>query len=376
MSFRDNLSKFLSNVHQTLFPQLERDLGELSSDHKTLIAILELVRVEEFIVSTRFNDGRPRKDRAAIARAYIAKIIFKLPHTKQLIKLLKTDKHLRLLCGFDTYQSIPSESKFSRAFKEFAKNSLPEKVHKALIEGVYKDRVIGHVVKDSTPIEAREKHLKKDSAKNRLKAKAAKYKDKKLGKLNRRQKQLKEKSLDKMIQELPNQCDKGMKKSAQGYTMIWKGYKLHVAVGDNCIPLAAIVTSASLNDCEVAIPLAVKTNRLVTSLYDLMDAAYDHPEIMEHSFSLGHVPIIDSCPHSSAQKVNKEAEKDRKKLLNFETAEDRRYKARFPSERFNALFKDYYGGRSIFYRGHEKVSCHIMFGILAVSAMTIIKLIQ
>lgn len=376
MSFRDNLSKFWSNVHQTLFPQLERDLGELSSDHKTLIAILELVRVEEFIVSTRFNDGRPRKDRAAIARAYIAKIIFKLPYTKQLVKLLKADNHLRFLCGFDTYQSIPSESKFSRAFKEFAQFSLPEKVHQALIKGVYNDQIVEHVVIDSTPIEVREKHLKKDSAENRLKARTLRYKEKKLGKLNRRQRQLKEKNLGKMIQELPDQCDKGMKKSAQGYTMIWKGYKLHIAVSDHSIPLAAIITSASLNDCEVAIPIGIKANELVTNLYDLMDSAYDHPEIKEHSFSLGHVPIIDSCPHSSAQKVQKEAEEDRKKLLNFETTEDRRYKARFPAERINALFKDYYGGRSIFYRGREKVYCHVMFGILAASAMTIIKLIQ
>ena len=51
--------------------------------------------------------------------------------------------------------------------------------------------------------------------------------------------------------------DKGMKKSAQGYTTIWKGYKVHAAVDDDCIPLAVIITSASLNDCEVAIPLGI-----------------------------------------------------------------------------------------------------------------------
>jgi mannitol-specific phosphotransferase system IIBC component len=134
-------------------------------------------------------------------------------------------------------------------FKEFAKSNLPDKVHQALIKGVYKDQIIGHIVKDSVPLEVQERPLKKSSAKSRSKLKGVeKHKRKKTGELNRRQKQLQENDLNKMVQELPNICDKGMKKSAQGYTTIWKGYKLHAAVDDQCIPLAVIVTSASLND--------------------------------------------------------------------------------------------------------------------------------
>lgn len=264
MSFRKILSNFWTNVHQSLFPELENELGELSSDHKKLASILELVRIEDFIPDGRFNDGRPSKDRSAMARAYIAKIVFKLPYTKQLVKYLRVDKQLRVLCGFENFKKVPSESKFSRAFKEFSRTSLPDKVHQALIKGVYKDQIVGHVVKDSTPLEVREKHLKKSSVKDRSKAKAEKKKRKKLGEPNRRQKQLEETNLDKMIEDLPNLCDKGMKKSAQGYTMIWKGYKLHSAVDDHCVPLAAIITSASLNDCEAAIPLAAKSNLVAT----------------------------------------------------------------------------------------------------------------
>jgi hypothetical protein len=376
MSFRESLSKFWTNIQGTLFPQLEKELGELSSDHKKLISILELVRIEDFIPCTRFNDGRPPKERSAIARAYIAKVVFKLTYTKQLVKYLKVDKQLRAICGLDVFRKIPSESTFSRAFKEFAKTSLPEKVHQTLIREVYKDQIVGHLVIDSMPLEGREKHLKKGSAKNRSKLKAEKYKKKKLGELNRRQKQLKETNLNKMIQELPNMCDKGMKKSAQGYTVIWKGYKLHAAVDDHCVPLAVIVTSASLNDCEAAIPLASKAHQVAANFYDLMDAAYDHPEIKEHSISLGHIPLIDKCPQNRTQKIEKEGEKGRKKLLNFKTAEDKRYKERLPKERFNASYKDYNGGSTIFYRGHSKVSCHVMFGVLTLAAATIIKLIQ
>lgn len=376
MSFRETLSKFWTNVQYTLFPQLENDLGMLSKEHKKLVSILELVNIDEFIACTRFNNGRPPEDRKAIARAYIAKIVFKISFTKQLVEYLQADKQLRLICGWDVYKKIPSESTFSRAFKQFADCELPDKVHQNLIKNVYKDQIVCHVVKDSTPLEAREKHLKKGSLEEREKEKAAKKIDHKNGALNLRERQLMEDDLEKMTEELPNQCDKGMKKSAQGYTMIWKGYKLHAAVDDHCVPLAVIVTSASLNDCQVAIPLAVKTGQVVTNLYDLMDAAYDHTEIHKHSKSLGHIPIIDNCPHSKEQKIEKNTEKERKELLNFKTAEDIRYAERLSKERFNALYKDFHGGRTIWYKGHSKIFCHVMFGVLTLAASTLISLVQ
>lgn len=379
MSFRETLSNFWTNVHQTLFPQLESEIGEeLSLDHKKLISILELVRIEEFISCGRFCNGRPPKDRSAIARAYIAKIVLKLPHTKQLVKYLNVDKSLRIICGFDLFRNIPSESKFSRAFKDFANSSLPEKVHKALIKEVYKDKIMCHVVLDSTPIEAREKPFKKkEDAKSRKRSKdKERHRKKRAGELNSREKQLQETNLNTMLEKLPKQCDKGVKKSSQGYNMFWNGYKLHAAVDDNCVPLAAILSSASLNDCEAAIPLLTKSNQVAVNLYDLMDAAYDHPEIKACSISFGHVPIIDNCPHNTVQKNEKKTESERKKILNFKTAEDERYRERFSKERFNALYKDYNGGRNILFRGYSKVSCHVMFGVLVIAASSLIKLAQ
>jgi hypothetical protein len=376
MSFRPKLSNFLNNIYHNLFPRLEECIGELSREHKKLIYILELIRIEDFVPCTKFNEGRPIKERKAIARANIAKIVFKFTYTKQLVRYLNTDRQLRIICGFDSYKKVPSESTFSRAFKEFADSMLPEKVHQALMNEFYKDQTIGHVAIDSTPLEVREKHLKKDCLKNRNKLKAAKRKARKAGELNRREKQLKEKHIDKMTLDLPNQCDKGMKKSAQGYTKTWKGYKLHAAVDDHCIPLAIIITSASLNDCEASIPLIAKANLVARNFYYLMDAAYDHPEIKECCISLQRVPLIDPCPKNAEEKIVKEAEKERKKLLNFETAQDKRYKKRFPKERFNASYKDYNGGNHIFYKGHSKVSCHVLFGALTFAAATIISLTQ
>lgn len=368
MSLRTKLSQFWDKIQYKLFPELEKELGVLSPKHKKLISILELVRIEHYLPDTRFKNGRPPKDRSAIARAFIAKVVFKFPTINQLIDCLKKDKQLRMVCGWDSIQSIPSESKFSRVFKEFAESELPDRVHQALIKELYQDEVVFHVSKDSTPIEVREKSIKKEK-----KVKKTGKKHLKNGELNRRQKQLTETDLTQMIQGLPTMCDIGRKKKASGHIMTWKGYKLHAAVDDKCIPLAVIVTSASLNDCEVAIPLATKCNIVTTSMYDLMDAAYDHPEIKEHSISLGHIPVIDKCPSSARQKEEKEAEKERKKILNFETAEDKRYRERFKTERFNALYKDRYGGRTIGYRGFLKVTCDVMFGVLTLTGALLIS---
>lgn len=375
MSFREKLSTMWNNVQYKLFPDLEERVGGLSDEYKRIVAVLELIRIEEFLPCTRFNFGRPIKDRTQISRAFVAKIILKVIYNKDLVSLLKKDKQLRIICGWDLFAKIPSKSKFCRAFKEFTEINLPEKVHQTLVSEAYKDRIIGHVVKDSTPINAREAPLKKegDMKERRKLLNNQQGKDKRSGN-SRKQKQLRQ-DLKTSLDELPIQCDHGSKKMANGFLTFWKGYKFHVAIDDLCIPLAAILSSASLNDSEVAIPLAIKSDLAAKNFYDLMDSAYNSPEIKEHSRSLGHVAIIDERPRNSAQKEEKKAERKRKFILNAYTAEDRRYRERGPKERFNALFKDYYGGRNIWYRGHSKISCHLMFGVLALTAVSLLGFI-
>ena len=95
-----------------------------------------------------------------------------------------------------------------------------------------------------------------------------------------------------MLADLPRQCSLGVKTKDGGNQQYWRGYKLHLDVADGQIPISAILTAASLHDSQVAIPLATMTAQRVTSLYDVMDAAYDATEIYEHSRGLGHVPII------------------------------------------------------------------------------------
>jgi len=67
------------------------------------------------------------------------------------------DKSLRRLCGFSGSHRIPGSDRFSRAFAEFAEVRLAERCHEALIQAHLGDQLIGHVSRDSTAIEAREK---------------------------------------------------------------------------------------------------------------------------------------------------------------------------------------------------------------------------
>jgi hypothetical protein len=48
-------------------------------------------------------------------------------------------------------------------------------------------------------------------------------------------------------------------------------------VADGQIPISMVLTGAEVHDSQVAIPLATITSQRVTSLYDLMDSAYDAP---------------------------------------------------------------------------------------------------
>ena len=90
-------------------------------------------------------------------------------------------------------------------------------------------------------------------------------------------------SVEEALRELPTCCDRGKKKNAKGYKTSWNSYKLHLDINDGGLPISAVVTSASLHDSQVAIPLIKLTSSKVTYLYDLMDAAYDAGKINETS---------------------------------------------------------------------------------------------
>lgn len=158
--------------------------------------------------------------------------------------------------------------------------------------------------------------------------------------------------------------------------MYWVGYKFHVDCVDGGIPVSAMLTSASMHDSQAAIPLATLTAQRITSCYDLMDSAYYIPGILEHSRSLGHVPIVEVHPRRDKGLKNamKEEAKARR-ILNWISPEDLRYNNRSTSERVHSRLKDEFGACKIRVRGNVKVACHLMFGVLALAADQLMKLV-
>ena len=112
---------------------------------------------------------------------------------------------------------------FSRAFEEFARDELMQRVHARVIVDTLGHQLIGHISRDSTAIEARESIAKK------TRCKWSKPSQKKRGRtakgevrpasepiaLGRQSSQ----TLAQIIAELDTACTTGTKKNAQGYKM-------------------------------------------------------------------------------------------------------------------------------------------------------------
>jgi len=201
---------------------------------------------------------------------------------------LQVDRSLREFCGWRTVKTLPHESKFSRAFAGFAASELPQQLHEGVIAATQKERLIGHIARDSTAIVAREHYpetvqqRKAKAAQNKKdKKKRAKgsFEKKKAAERGTRIQRQRRQKRPQMLAELPRQCDTGAKKNSKGDEQYWRGYKLHLDVADGQVPISALPTSASVHDSQAAIPLMTLSSQRVTHLYELMDSAYDADQI-------------------------------------------------------------------------------------------------
>src|SRR3990170_1922088 len=105
-------------LQQWLFPRLEEERGPLTEKHEQLVRVLGWVEIEKEVGGSEGRVGRPRRDRGAM----------------------------------------------SRAFAEFARTELPQRVHQALIRKTQQERLIGPISRDATAIVARERVAKVENA--------------------------------------------------------------------------------------------------------------------------------------------------------------------------------------------------------------------
>lgn len=353
------------HIQRELFPVLTEELGSLTERDRQFVEVMGLVPLGPFLEPYRWCGlGCPPAERAWLAHAFIAKAVYEFTTTRALLDALAARPTLRRLCGWESAGAVPHESTFSRAFAAFAHDELPQRIHARMVCDQRGQQLVGHVSRDATAIEGCEKPVPKAPAPPKVPAKRGRPAK---GEVRppappKRLDLQPGRTLAENLADLPTACAVGCKRNSKGHQECWIGYKLHLDTIDGDIPVSAILTSAAINDSQVAIPLAQMTAQRMTSLYDLMDSAYDAPQIHEFSRRLGHVPIIDPNPRRGVK-------------LPLAPAQAQRFRQRSAAERVNSLLKERYGGRFVRVRGVKKVMAHLMFGLIALCAMQLYQLI-
>ena len=369
-----------NHIQGSLLPWLQEEVEPMTEALGRLVTTLDVIGLEAFVPEPPRGPGRPPEDRRALARAFVAKTMLGVPTTTALIERLQVDKSLRRILGWERRSQVPSEATFSRAFAEFAEGDLPGRMHAALIERTLGDRIVGVIARDSTEIEAREKPAKKEDPPPpdspeppRKRGRPRKDERRPKPEPTRLERQTTQ-NVDQMLAELPTACDVGCKKNSKGYKETWNGYKLHIDVASGQIPVSYVLTSASVHDSQVAIPLMTMTSARVDYLYDLMDAAYDAAAIRERSQTLGHAPIIDRNFRARHEAKAESAEEfARMKFIHMPAPHDVVFDFRTMVERINARLKDEFGARFLRVRGAIKVKCHLVFGLVALTVDQILR---
>jgi IS5 family transposase len=290
--------------------------------------------------------------------------VLNIPTNVALIDRLQVDIVLRRICGFITKKKIPCEATFSNVFEEFSASRICEKMHEELVKKELQNDVVFHISRDSSAIHAREKPtvqeiiLPKEKQKRGRPAKGIIVPPKTPTRI---EKQLGQ-SLFEIQNDLIGNASYGMKRDSHGNNHVWCGYKLHLDIADGGIPISCILTTASVHDSGVSIPLQQMSLDRVKYLYLLADKAYDSAHIRENIRASGQVPIIPEKKRRNGMVSE---------LENFETI---RFRERSTAERANSVLKDRFGARQIFVKGYEKVMCHLMFGVLVLFSETITRL--
>lgn len=368
------LSRLHFGIQRELLPALVEELGPLDEKHQQFVRVCEVLGLEGLLERCRWQgNGRKPKSRLKMAQAFVAKALWNMPTTRDLIGRLRQQPLLRRLCGWQQGPGeLPDEATFSRAFATFAHMRLGELAHEALVRTHLGEVVIWHCATDATAIEAREKSEAPPVAEPTPQAPVKRKRGRPAKgqpsppppEPTRLQRHLNAGLAANLADMPPVRCNSGCKKNSKGKSEYWRGYKLHLSTGDGDIPLCAYLSSASLHDSQPAIVLQQQVAaRTKAVLYDLKDAAYDAQAIREHSRALGSVPIIEVNRHAA------------QKAAPMEPDRARHYNARSSAERVNSDLKDNHGGRHVRVRGAAKVMSHLMFGVLVMSAEALLRLL-
>jgi transposase len=370
------------NLEKSLFLALKEELRleELSHKEQKLIKILDFAQIEKNITVVSITNTP--KDREEIARAFIAKSVYNFQTTRDLIDRLHHDRTLRILCGWRYKNNIPSESKFSRVFKELSEMQIAQKTHEQFVKEYLIEKTFFYNATDATKIPLREKPVKvekeKPKPKKRGRPKKGETREPIKPTILKQQKEMQ--TVEEKLALVSTDCGVGIKQNSKSNREVWIGGKLHISVVDGDIPITAFYSGANVHDSSVALPLMQETSKRVNYLYDLQDAGYDADIIREFSSKLGHRPIIDINPKNSKELKSKieliKHEKESFKFFNLQQdLDEEHYNQRSMVERVNKYLKDDFGCNKTYYQGAIKVASVLSFGILSICIHQSLKLL-
>lgn len=255
----------------------------------------------------------------------------RLATARGVLDALRDGPNWRLILGLG--DDVPSEGCYSRRVAELEHKIDMSVLHGRLASAFFDGRLVCNLSVDSTPVDACEKPAKKPKKEKRKRgrkargsAEEAEYRER--ARAEQELKELRDHGDErKYLGTLEKRCTVTGKRNSKG-NMDWRiGYKAHLAVDDNGIPVAYAVTGACVSDMKPAIPLLRMADRRCAYLYALMDAGYWSEEIAGCARGLGKVPVIDARADRNGDKP----EMDPAKRL--------RYQARTTVERANSELK-------------------------------------
>ena len=353
-------ARFWKTFQEGLFPENLKALETSSNHHRKIILVLNMIRIEEFIpYDPVIKQGRPKRDRSLLARAFIVKEVLGLLFVKDLIIYLNADPFLKRICGWYT-KKLPCEATFSNAFRDFVKINLAEKVHKILLSENLKQCENMIFCRDSTDIPAREKAVitQKKAVKKYPVGRPRKneVREKKETVISRQMTE----TLEKSLSLIPKHCNYGKKKK-DGKSYSWKGYKFHLDTTEKGIPIAGILSSASESDFNVAIPLHKKSQRICLASLALMDKGYDSQDL--RNFHKVHGTHAITQFKKRRNQFNPELSKLESSQIGKRNAVERAF----------SRLKDSFHIDKIRYKGYIKVNSKIHFSLLVLTAMVFLE---
>jgi hypothetical protein len=120
------LSSLWDSITQRLIPCIEDGLGPLSAREAEFVRAAEASGLARHMGPYKYcGNGQRPHGRLPPALAFLAKAAWNVLTTAALAGFLRSAAVPRRLCGWEGAPGVPSESTFSRAFRDFAEGGLP-----------------------------------------------------------------------------------------------------------------------------------------------------------------------------------------------------------------------------------------------------------